>query len=52
MAKHLEKVAGRESRVDRYTCNSFRQNHKAEVICMEKNMEKARSSKKTEEKLC
>lgn len=52
MSKHLEKFAGRESRLDRYICNSCRQNHEIEIICMGKNVEKAQSSTKTEEKLC
>lgn len=51
MAKHLEKVAGKESRLDRYTRNSCRQNHEVEVICMGKNVKKAQCSTRQQRKI-
>lgn len=52
MTKHLQKVARTESGMDRYICNSCRQNQEAEVLCMDKHVKKAQSTTKTAENSC
>lgn len=52
MAEHLEEVAGKESGMDRYICNSCRQNQEAEVMCIDENVRKAQNSTKTAENTC
>lgn len=47
--KHLQEVAWTESGMDRYICNSCRENQEAEVLCIAKNVKKAQSTTKTAE---